>query len=93
MWYSIHSKIVVKYFWTYRVFSLNVTTAILVSQNNNETAAMLLSQTNPVGVELFSYANSFFCSNKFANMLATWVKTLYLYQKLKFKAVIENAWK
>ena len=29
-------------------------------------AAMLLSQTSPVGVELFSYANDFFCSNKFA---------------------------
>ena len=49
----------------YRVFSHDVTTAILVSQNN-ETAAMLVSQTNPVGVELFSYANAFFCSNKFA---------------------------
>ena len=50
---------------TYRVFSHDVTVAILVSQNN-ETAAMLVSQTNPVGVELFSYANAFFCSNKFA---------------------------
>ena len=38
---------------------------MLVSQNN-ETAAMLASQTNPVGGELFSYANAFFCSNKFA---------------------------
>ena len=76
--------------WMYRVFSLDVTTAIFVSQNN-ETAAMLLSQTNPVGAELFSYANAFFCSNKSAYMLATLVKTLYLYQKLKFKAVIENA--
>ena len=37
----------------------------MVSQNN-ETAAMLVSQANPVGVELFSYANAFFCSNKFA---------------------------
>ena len=33
----------------YRVFSHDVTAAILVSQNN-ETAAMLVSQTNPVGV-------------------------------------------
>ena len=33
--------------------------ATLVSQNN-EAAAMLVSQTNPVGVELFSYANAFF---------------------------------
>ena len=43
----------------------DVTTAILVSQDN-ETAAMLVSQTNPVGIELFSYAYAFFCSNKFA---------------------------
>ena len=50
---------------TYRVFSHDVTAAIVVSQNN-ETAAMLVSQTNLVGVELFSYANVFFCSNKFA---------------------------
>ena len=45
--------------------SHDVTAAILVSQNN-EMAAILVSQTNRVGVELFSYANSFFCSNKFA---------------------------
>ena len=50
---------------SYRVFSHDVTAAILVSQNN-ETAAMLVSQTGPVGVELFSYANAFFCSSKFA---------------------------
>ena len=49
----------------YRVFSHDVTAAILVSQNN-ETVAMLVSQTNPLGVELFSYANALFCSNKFA---------------------------
>ena len=48
-----------------RVFSHDVTAAILVSQNN-ETAAMLVSQNSPVGVELFSYVNAFFCSNKFA---------------------------
>ena len=58
-----------------RVFSHDVTVAILVSRNN-ETAAMLVSQTNPLGVELFSYANTFFCSNKFALMLAWSVKTL-----------------
>ena len=48
----------------YRVFSHDVTAAILVSQDN-ETAAMLVSQANLVGIELFSYANAFFCSNKF----------------------------
>ena len=49
----------------YRLFSHDVTAAILVSQNN-ETAAMLVSQTSPLGVKLFSFANAFFCSNKFA---------------------------
>ena len=39
---------------------------------------MLVSQTNPVGVELFSYANAFFSSKKFAWMLATLVKTLWM---------------
>ena len=34
--------------------------AILVFRNN-ETAAMLLYQTNPVGVQLLSYVNTFFC--------------------------------
>ena len=47
------------------VFSHNVMVAILVSQNN-EMAAMFVFQTSPVGVELFSYVNDFFCSNKFA---------------------------
>ena len=54
----------------YRVFSHDVTAAILVSQNS-EMAAMLVSQTNPVGVELFSNVKTFFCSNKFAWCLAT----------------------
>ena len=49
----------------HRVFSRDVTAAILVSQNN-ETAALLVSRTNPLGVELFSYTNAFFCFNKFA---------------------------
>ena len=35
----------------YRVFSHDVMVAILVSQNN-EMAAMLVSQTSPLGVEL-----------------------------------------
>ena len=48
-----------------RVFSHDFMAAMLVSQNN-ETVAMLVSQTSHVGVELFSYANAFFCSNKFA---------------------------
>ena len=49
----------------YRVFSHDVTAVILVSQNN-ESAAMLVSQTSPLGVELCSYAKAFFCSDKFA---------------------------
>ena len=46
------------------MFSHDVTVAILVSQKN-ETAFRLVSQTSPLGVELFSYANAFFCYNKF----------------------------
>ena len=49
----------------YRAFSHDITAAILVFQNN-ETAAILVYQDKPVGVEFFSYANAFFCSNKFA---------------------------
>ena len=46
---------------SFRVFSHDVTAAILVSRNN-ETAAMLMSQTSPVEAELFSYANALFFS-------------------------------
>ena len=46
-------------------FSRDVTVAILVSQNNG-TAAMLVYPENPLGVELFSHVNAFFCSNKLA---------------------------
>ena len=43
-----------------KLFS-HVMTATLVF-HNNETAGMSVSQTNPVGVKLFSYVNTFFCS-------------------------------
>ena len=46
-----------------RVFSHDVTTAMLVSQNK-EMAAMLVSQTKPLGIELYFYANTFFCFSK-----------------------------
>ena len=49
-------------------FKTDVTKAILVFRNN-ETAAMLVFQTGPVRVELFSYANDFFCSK---NHLHRW---------------------
>ena len=60
-----------------RAFSHDVTAAILVFQVDDETAAMLVYPENPLGVELFSHVNVFFCSNKLAQMLVTWVKTLY----------------
>ena len=43
----------------HRVFSGDVTSAILVFQNN-ETAAVLVYQENPVGVVLFSFIKAFF---------------------------------
>ena len=39
---------------------------------------MLVFQTNPVAVEPFSYVKTLFCFNKFASILATRVKTLYV---------------
>ena len=52
-----------------RVFSHVVMAATVMSQNN-EKAAMLVSQANPVGVELFSHVNALFCSNTFICMTA-----------------------
>ena len=46
-------------------FSHDVKEAILVFQNN-ETAAMLVYQDNPVEIELFRYVKTFFCSNELA---------------------------
>ena len=46
-------------------FSHDVMSVILVFRNK-ETAAMFVFQTNSVGVELFSYINTLFCSNKLA---------------------------
>ena len=46
-----------------RVFSHDVTAAMLVSQNK-EMAAMLVSQTKPLGIELYFYVNTFFCFSK-----------------------------
>ena len=48
---------------SYRVFSHDVTAAMLVSQNK-EMAAMSVSQTKPLGIELYFYANTFFCFGK-----------------------------
>ena len=44
----------------YRVFSRDVTAAMLVSLNKG-TAAMLVSPTNPPGIEFYYHANVFFC--------------------------------
>ena len=52
------------FFCAHTVFSRDVMAPIFVSQNN-ETAAMSVSQNNPVRVKFFSYVNAFFCSNKF----------------------------
>ena len=46
-------------------FSHDVMSVILVFQKKG-TAAMLVFQTNPVGVEFFSYKNTLFCCNKLA---------------------------
>ena len=59
-----------------RVFSHDVTTAILVSQNK-EMAATLVSQTKPLGIGLYFYANTFFCFSKPICPVVTLMKMLY----------------
>ena len=44
----------------YRAFSHDVTAAMLVFQNHG-MAAVVVYQTNPLGFELYFYANTFFC--------------------------------
>ena len=41
-----------------------------------ETVAMLVSQTNSMSIELFSYVNISFCSNKLARLAVMWKKML-----------------
>ena len=60
----------------YRAFSYDVSAAILVFQNK-ETVAMLAYQTNPLGIELYLFANMFCCFSKPIWPLVTCVKTLY----------------
>ena len=54
----------------YRAFLHDVTAAMLVFQNK-EMAAMLVLQTNPLGIELYFYVNSFFCFIKLGLILVT----------------------
>ena len=51
---------------------------MLVSQNK-EMAAMLVSQTKPLGIELYFYANNFFCFRKQINMAGSHVHENALY--------------
>ena len=47
-----------------------------IGAQNNKMAVMLVCQTNPVEVQLFFCSVALVCSNKFAWLLTTWVKTL-----------------
>ena len=55
-------------------FLHDVTSAMLVFQNK-EMAAMMAYQTNPTGIELYFYANTFFCFRRPIWLLVTLVKT------------------
>ena len=43
----------------------------------NDNAIYVGVPNRPLGVDFFHYWNAFFYSNKFAKILARWVKTLY----------------
>lgn len=45
---------------------ISVLSKIDLKTQNYETVAMLMSQTNSVGVEFFSPVNTFYCSNRVA---------------------------
>ena len=60
-----------------RAISHDDTAAILVFQNKERTAAILVYQTNPWGIELYFSSNVVFCFRYPIWLLATWVKTLY----------------
>ena len=49
---------------------------MLVSQNKG-MAAILVYKANPLGIELYFYANTFFCFIEPIWPLVTWVKTIY----------------
>ena len=53
-----------------RVFSRDVMAAMLVFLNNG-TAAILVSPTNPPGIELYYHANVFFCFGERTRLLIT----------------------
>ena len=50
--YIITLKYQIKYKWVYGAYGNDIIAAILVFQDN-ETVALLVCQTNPVGVQLF----------------------------------------
>ena len=54
----------------YREFSRDVTAPMLVFPNNG-TAAILLYQTNPPGIELYCHSNVFFCFGGKTRLLIT----------------------
>ena len=57
-------------------FHMTSRAAILVFKNS-KTAAMLEFETNPLGIELFTYVKTFFCYNKFARNIMGDVQVAY----------------
>ena len=64
----------------YRVFSHEVTAAMLMFLSN-KTTPMSVSQTSPLVVELVSSVNAFFCSNEFSQIVAAWQRFVLSFQK------------
>ena len=48
--------------------------------SRDATGAMFVPQTNPPGIEPYSYANVFFCFGRKTCSLITWLKTLCSYR-------------
>ena len=66
--YIISICVCLRVFFVASMSSGDVMTSILnrlLRVSHDVMAAIFVSQTSPVGVELFSCVNAFFCSNKF----------------------------
>ena len=64
------------YLYSNRSFSHDVTAAMFVYKTMNRRPC-LCTKKNPVGVGFFSHVKTFFYPKQFANLLTTWLKTIY----------------
>ena len=68
--FILHSRLLIVFTWRHGGH---------ICVQNNESAALFVYRKDPVRVELFSQVKTLFYSKQFANLLTTWLKTIYIY--------------